>query len=91
MIEVAGATIPIPQHQWLYLNEFDSASSVRKFVGTYVEQRNSIVPHFVLQGQTPDEMVSGTGAKVPVHLKMKGAKTKPMQLGPPTWWVLLFH
>ncbi len=28
-----------------------------------------LVPNFAFQGQTPDEMVFGTGAKVPVDLK----------------------
>ncbi len=53
------------KNQWLYLNELDSANSVRKFVAFYVEQHNSVVPHFAFQGQTPDEMYFGTGAKVP--------------------------
>ncbi len=68
------------KHHWLYLNELDSANSVRKFVTFYVEQHNSVVPHFAFQGQTPDEMVFGTGANVPVDLKEKRATARVARL-----------
>ncbi len=68
------------KNQWLYLNELDSANSVRKFVAFYVEQHNSVVPHFAFQGQTPDEMYFGTGAKVPVDLKEKRATARTARL-----------
>jgi transposase InsO family protein len=68
------------KHQWLYLNELDSANSVRKFVAFYVEQHNSVVPHFAFQGQTPDEMYFGTGANVPVDLKEKRATARAARL-----------
>ncbi len=61
------------KHQWLYLNELDSASSVRKLIDFYVEQHNSVVPLFAFQGQTPDEMVFGTGVRVPANLNEKRA------------------
>ncbi|AMV32711.1 hypothetical protein VN12_11350 [Pirellula sp. SH-Sr6A] len=76
---------PDLQHQRSYLNELDNASSFRCFVAFYVEQRNSVVPHFAFQEQTPDEMGRGTGLNVPVDVKLKRARTKPMQLGPPPW------
>ena len=68
------------KHQWLYLNELDSASSIRKLIAFYVEQHNSVVPHFAFQGQTPDEMVFGTGAKVPVDLKDKRAAARAARI-----------
>jgi transposase InsO family protein len=68
------------KHQWLYLNELDSANSVRKFVSFYVEQYNSVVPHFAFQGQTPDEMYLGTGASVPLDLKQKRATARATRL-----------
>ena len=68
------------KHQRLYLNELDSANSVRKFVAFYVEQYNSVVPHFAFQGQTPDEMYFGTGANVPVDLQEKRATARALRL-----------
>ena len=68
------------KHQWLYLNELDSASSIRKLIDFYVEQHNSVVPHFAFQGQTPDEMVFGAGAKVPVDLKEKLATARAARI-----------
>ncbi|XZE34492.1 DDE-type integrase/transposase/recombinase [Pirellulaceae bacterium SH501] len=68
------------KHQWLYLNELDSESSVRKLIAFYVEQHNSVVPHFAFQGQTPDEMYFGTGAKVPVDLKEKRATARAARI-----------
>ena len=67
-------------HQWLYLNELDSANSVRKLVSFYVEQHNSVVPDFAFQGQTPDEMYLATGASVPFDLKEKRAKARAARL-----------
>ena len=60
------------KHRWLFLNELDSATSVRKLVGFYVEQHNTVVPHFAFQGQTPDEIYFGTGAKVPSSVMSLG-------------------
>ena len=40
------------KHQWLFLNQIDSATSVRRLVGIYVEQHDTVVPHFASQGQT---------------------------------------
>ncbi|AMV31577.1 Integrase core domain protein [Pirellula sp. SH-Sr6A] len=68
------------KHQWLYLNELDSANSLRKLIDFYVEQHNSVVPHFAFQGQTPDEMYLGNGAKVPVDLKEKRATARAARL-----------
>jgi len=68
------------KHQWLYLNELDSANSVRKLIDFYVEQHNSVVPHFAFQGQTPDEMYLGTGANVQLDLKEKRATARATRI-----------
>jgi putative transposase len=68
------------KHHWLFLNELDSATSVRKLVGFYVEQHNTVVTHFAFQGQTLDEMYFGTGASVPAMLKEKRAEARAARL-----------
>jgi putative transposase len=57
------------KHQWLYLNELDSAKRVEKLVEFYVVQHNSHLPHSAFQGETPDEMYYGTGKEVPKRLQ----------------------
>lgn len=59
------------KHQWLFLSELDSATSVRKLVAFYVEQHRIVVPHSAIQGQTPDERHLGTGISVPATLNEK--------------------
>ncbi len=56
------------KHQWLYLNELDTASSLRRLVDFYVREHNTRLPHSAFQGQTPDEMYLGTGEHVPQDL-----------------------
>lgn len=56
------------KHNWLFLNQLDSAAKVRRLVAFYVEQHNSRLPHSAFRGQTPDEMYFGTGAHVPDEL-----------------------
>jgi putative transposase len=68
------------KHQWLFLNELDSATSVRKLIAFYVEQHNAVVPHYAFQGQTPDEMYFGTGASVPAKLKEKRDEARAARL-----------
>jgi len=68
------------KHQWLFLNELDSATWVRKLVGFYVEQHNTVVPHFAFQGQAPDEMYFGTGASVPAKMKERRVEARVARL-----------
>jgi len=56
------------KHQWLYLNELDSVTTVEKLVASYVDQHNSHLPHSAFRGQTPDEMYFGTGEDIPKQL-----------------------
>jgi putative transposase len=53
------------KHNWLYLNQLDCVARVRRLVAFYVEEHNTRLPHSVFRGQTPDEMYSGTGDRVP--------------------------
>ena len=57
------------KHQWLYLNELDSMTTVTKLVAFYVDQHNSHLPHSAFRGQTPDEMHFGTGNDIPQRLE----------------------
>ena len=68
------------KHPWLFLNELDSVTSVRKRISFYVEQHNTVVPHFTFQGQTTDEMYFGTGASVPARLKEMQAEARAARL-----------
>jgi hypothetical protein len=68
------------KHPWLFLNELDSATTVRKLIAFYVEQHNSVVPHLAFQAQTPDETYFGTGANVPVDLNEMRATARDARL-----------
>ena len=57
------------KHQWLYLNELNSAQTIEKLVAFYVDQHNSHLPHSAFRGQTPDEMYFGTGGEIPKQLQ----------------------
>ena len=59
------------KHQWLYLNPLDSLKTVEKLAAFYVEQHNSHLPHSAFQGQTPDEMYSGTRNHIPQQLQVQ--------------------
>ncbi|MFC1611390.1 transposase [Myxococcota bacterium] len=56
------------RHQWLYLHSLDSFVALRRLIGFYVEEHNSVMPHSAFQGQTPDEVYFGRGAKVEDNL-----------------------
>ncbi|MCL2726616.1 MAG: integrase core domain-containing protein [Polyangiaceae bacterium] len=56
------------KHRWLYLHPFDIFATVERLVAVYVQQHNSVIPHSAFNGQTPDEMYSGSGASVPDQL-----------------------
>ena len=62
-------TARLLKHQWLYLNQLDSADTVRNLVAFYVDQHNTQLPHSAFHGQTPDEMYFGTGEHIPKQLE----------------------
>lgn len=47
------------KHQWLYLHQLDSLTTVRRLVGFYVQQHNEVMPHAAFNGLTPDEVYFG--------------------------------
>ncbi len=56
------------KHQWLFLNDLDSLTSVKRLVGFYVDQHNTHIPHAAFDGRTPDEVYFGHGDAVPEEL-----------------------
>ena len=56
------------KHQWLFLNELDTISTVRRLVAFYVTEYNERLPHSALSGRTPDEAYFGTADDVPDQL-----------------------
>ena len=57
------------KHQWLYLNRIDSFENLNKLISFYIEQHNTVMPHYAFQGQTPDEIYFGQGDTIPEQLK----------------------
>lgn len=58
------------KHQWLYLNQLNALSTVKKLVAFYVEQHNHHLLNSAFEGQTPDEMYFGTGSEIPKKLEL---------------------
>ncbi len=63
------------KHQWLFLHELRTAADVRRLVGFFVEQHNT-VPHSSFKGQTPNERYLGTGDDVVAKLAEARAKAR---------------
>jgi putative transposase len=68
------------KHQWLYLNQLDSAKTVERLVEFYVEQHNTRLPHSAFRGQTPDEMYFGTGEHIPKQLESARQAARRLRL-----------
>ncbi|MEY4065715.1 MAG: hypothetical protein RIR26_1923 [Pseudomonadota bacterium] len=56
MIESFFRTI---KHRWLFMLSLDDLASVRKHVGAFIEDYNTLIPHSALRGATPMEMYLG--------------------------------
>jgi transposase InsO family protein len=56
------------KHNWLYLNDPETFTGLRRLIEFYVHEHNSRIPHSAFRGQTPDEMYFGTGNDVPTRL-----------------------
>ena len=52
------------KHSWLYLNPLNSFTDLRRITDICVTAHNEVMPHSVFEGQTPDEMLFGTGDEV---------------------------
>jgi transposase InsO family protein len=59
------------RHQWLYLHHLDALATVRRPTAFYVQEHNTVMPHSAFEGQTPDEMYFGRGARVPEELALR--------------------
>jgi len=57
------------KHQWLYINNLDTMSTLKKLVTFYINEYNSTLPHSALNGFTPDEVYFGTGGDVLMKLE----------------------
>jgi hypothetical protein len=67
-------------HQWLFLNQLDNITTLRRLVEFYVNQYNSLIPHSAFQGQTPDEMYFQTGDDVPMQLEAARLKARQARM-----------
>ena len=70
----------ILKHQWLYLNQLDSVTTVEKLVEFYVDQHNSYLPHSAFRGQTPDEMYFGIGDNIPQQLEEARREARELRM-----------
>ena len=68
------------KHQWLYLHQLDNIATLRKLVEFYVTEHNERMPHSAFDGQTPDEMYFGRGARVPDELAARRQKARKRRL-----------
>jgi len=68
------------KHQWLYLNPLDNMATVKKLVEFYVTEHNERMPHSAFDGQIPDEMYFGRGARVPDELAARRQEARKQRL-----------
>ena len=73
---VIEAFFRIAKHGWLFLNDLDTLSTVRRLVEFYVTEHNSKLPHSALHGRTPDEVYFGRGTDVPDRLAQARATAR---------------
>jgi hypothetical protein len=53
---------------------------LEKLIAFYVEQHDTVVPHSVFAGQTPDEMYFGHGEQIPVDLATARAHARSARM-----------
>lgn len=68
------------KHHWLYLHQLDNIDTVRKLVEFYVTEHDERMPHSAFDGQTPDEMYFGRGARVPDELAARRQEARKRRL-----------
>jgi putative transposase len=68
------------KHQWLFLHARDNVATVRRLVGFYVDEHNSVLPHAACRGQTPDEMYFGAGDAIPAELAARADAARRARL-----------
>jgi hypothetical protein len=64
------------KHSWLYLHALESESKLRRLIAFYVKAHNELMPHSAFNGQTPDEIYSGTGGAVASELAIGRARAR---------------
>ncbi len=57
MIEASWRSL---KNSLLYLHGLESESGLRRLIAFYVQVHNEVMPHSAFNGQTPDEVYSGT-------------------------------
>ena len=57
------------KHAWLFINRLDTFATVERLVAFYVEQHNSVMPHWTLKGRTSDEVFKGEAVDLPERLR----------------------
>lgn len=77
LIEAWG---PPFKHHWLYLHQNDSLAALRRLVGFYVRQHNEVMPHWAVNGLTPDEVYFGPIEGVVETLDAGRVVPRPEQL-----------
>jgi putative transposase len=68
------------KHNWLFLNQLDSFAAVERLVAFYIDQHNSVIPHAVFHGKTPDEVYFGKGDDIIVQLAQRRADARLARL-----------
>jgi len=68
------------KHNFLFLQRLDSLAALTRFVDFYVHEHNAVIPHSAFQGQTPDEIFSGTGHQLPGALRDKRAAAREARI-----------
>lgn len=68
------------KHNWLYLNELDTFTKVKRLVDFYIAQHNTEMPHSSHKGQTPDEVYFGRGDQIPDKLAAARVKARVQRM-----------
>ena len=69
------------KYSWLYLHSLDSFSALRRLIEFYVIAHSEVMPHSAFDGQTPNEMLFGSGDGVAKRLpeSRESAREKRME------------
>ena len=68
------------KHQWLYLHNLDTVTTLLRLVDFYVKAHNREIPHAAFNGQTPDEIYFRTGRDVRDRIEAAKAKAREARL-----------
>lgn len=68
------------KHSFLFTQELDSITALRRFVDFYVDQHNTLIPHNAFQGQTPVEVFCGDAGGLAARFASKRAEARDIRL-----------